>query len=82
MVPHKVDDTISKVYVERGAEPNSVEKGNRIILLLLLEHFCLHLFSHFGSQPGHRTNSNLAKKFFHLLLVITGSLRVVVEKLG
>ena len=52
MVPHKVDDTISKVYVERGAEPNSVEKGNRIILLLLLEHFCLHLFSHFGSQPG------------------------------
>ena len=55
MVPHKVDDTISKVYVERGAEPNSVEKGNRIILLLLLEHFCLHLFSHFGSQPGHRT---------------------------
>ena len=81
MVPHKVDDTISKVYVERGAEPNSVEKGNRIILLLLLEHFfCLHLFSHFGSQPGHRTN--LAKKFFHLLLVITGSLRLVVEKLG
>ena len=51
-----------------------VKGGNHIILLVLLEHFFVNIFIPLlGRQPGHRTN--LAKKFFHLRFVITGSLR-------